>query len=122
MRYSLTHKQQSRQSILNAGSRLFRGRGCHGVGVDAVMAGAGLTPGGFYSHFASKEDLFAEAIASTASTLGQGVPEMGLDYLVRAYLSRSHRDGMVEGCLFAALTPDVARAGEPVKQCSLSGC
>ncbi|HNH84664.1 MAG TPA: helix-turn-helix domain-containing protein, partial [Acidobacteriota bacterium] len=65
MRYPANRKEESRQKILQAAARLFREHGYNGVGVDAVMAEAGLTPGGFYAHFPSKEALFAEALASS---------------------------------------------------------
>ena len=64
MRYPKEQKAETRGRILNAAARLFRESGYDGVGVDAIMNEAGLTAGGFYSHFSSKETLFAEAMAT----------------------------------------------------------
>lgn len=118
MRYSPEHKQQTRQKILEAAGRLFREKGYNGVGVDAIMAEVGLTAGGFYAHFSSKEALFVEAVATALKTRAnslssnfQGQDEsVWLHTLINSYLSRSHRDLQAEGCPFPALTPDIARS------------
>src|SRR3954447_25446538 len=65
MRYSSEHKKQTRRRILDAAAILFRRHGIDGVGVDAIMREAGLTHGGFYGHFASKEELAGEVFADT---------------------------------------------------------
>ena len=62
MRYPKEQKAETRKRILGAAARLFRERGYEGIGVDAIMKEVGLTAGGFYAHFDSKETLFAEAI------------------------------------------------------------
>ena len=62
MRYPKDHIQKTRQAILDAAGRGFRRLGFHGGGVDAVMAEAGLTAGGFYAHFKNKDALFSEFI------------------------------------------------------------
>ncbi len=119
MRYASDHKGRTRQRILTAAARRFREKGFGGAGVDDVMAGAGLTAGGFYSHFDSKEALLAETLATgsgrTAERLLAGLDEVeGVDWMrevVRRYLNRTHRDEVAEGCALPALTADVARQG-----------
>lgn len=124
MRYPKEQKAETRGRILTAAARLFRESGYDGVGVDAIMREAGLTPGGFYSHFASKEALFAEAMTtaldpgktlsrSRSSSVGVTDP---LASLIKGYLSRTHRDTVGEGCPLPALTSDVARKGDPTRE------
>lgn len=123
MRYPSAHKEKTREKILATASRLFREKGYNGVGVDALMAEAGLTAGGFYSHFPSKEALFSEAIAHTLqariSELKPDRPDQpsatGLQSVIKAYLSRTHRDMAADGCPLPSLTPDVIRGSESVR-------
>ena len=68
MRYPREHKAETHSKIVKAAARLFRERGYDGVGVDAIMNEVGLTAGGFYAHFGSKEALFAEAIGAALET------------------------------------------------------
>jgi TetR/AcrR family transcriptional repressor of nem operon len=74
VRYSKKHKQETRDKIVQAAARLFRANGYDGVGVDRIMEEVGLTAGGFYSHFPSKEALFAEAVAAAlgSSAISEG--------------------------------------------------
>ncbi|MBI3629920.1 MAG: TetR/AcrR family transcriptional regulator [Candidatus Rokubacteria bacterium] len=119
MRYAANHKERTHARIVEAASRLFKQGGYGGVGVDSVMKAAGLTPGGFYAHFRSKDVLLAEtlplALRRMRNWLFRGLEgERGLSWLrvvVRRYLSRTHRDAVAEGCPMPALTPEVARAG-----------
>lgn len=124
MRYPDDHKAETHKRIVRAAARLFRERGYDGVGVDAIMSEAGLTAGGFYAHFRSKEALFDEAIAEAlgrggALTTAKAHSESGsadgltpLRLLVNSYLSRQHRDMVADGCPLPSLTPDVARSSE----------
>jgi TetR/AcrR family transcriptional regulator, transcriptional repressor for nem operon len=124
MRYSTEHKEQTRKRILEAAARLFRERGYNGVGVDAVMAEVGLTAGGFYSHFASKEELFSEAVSNVLETRNSSLSKISSDQdgliwlrnLINIYLSRSHRDMVGEGCPLPALTPDIARCSQETRE------
>lgn len=85
---------------------MFRESGYDGVGLDAIMHEAGLTAGGFYAHFASKEVLFAEAMATALeprntlraakTSVPNGADPLGV--LIKGYLSRTHRDSVAEGC------------------------
>lgn len=112
MRYGTQHKQRTRQAILAAAARLFRARGYRAVGVDAVMAEAGLTAGGFYAHFASKDALFAEAMRGLGTSFDELLDNGGLPRLINAYLGRSHRDAPAEGCPLPVLGPECANGSE----------
>jgi TetR/AcrR family transcriptional repressor of nem operon len=124
VRYPKEQKAETRGRILKAAARLFRESGYDGVGVDAIMNEAGLTAGGFYSHFSSKETLFAEAMATAldpgntlrttkSSALSASDP---LGALIRGYLSRTHRDAVAGGCPLPALTADVARKSDSTRE------
>ena len=118
-----TRKQETRSRIVETAGRLFREKGVDGVGVDQIMREAGLTHGGFYGHFASKEELVAEACAAAtggAAEYWRGViedsaPDRGFTAFVDAYLSGSCEKSEA-GCPIALLGPDVARRGEVVRQ------
>jgi TetR/AcrR family transcriptional repressor of nem operon len=124
MRYPKEHKARTRQKIVETAAREFRAKGLDGVGVADLMAGAGLTHGGFYAHFASKDALVAEACRQaldvTVDTLAfraHSAPSGdGLRALVRAYLSRSHRDDAARGCIMPCLAGDIARAAPTTRQ------
>ena len=119
MRYAADHKKRTHAKIVEAASRLFKAGGFVGVGVDSVMKAAGLTPGGFYAHFDSKEVLLAETLPLALRRMQEWLlagleEERGLAWLravVRRYLSRTHRDAVAEGCPMPALTPDIGRVG-----------
>jgi TetR/AcrR family transcriptional repressor of nem operon len=119
MRYAADHKQHTSERILRAAGRLFRKQGYAATGVDAVMASAQLTAGGFYAHFRSKADLLAETLdAVFREGGGDRPPELsalqGPDWL-RAfslfYLSAEHRDAADRGCPIPTLAAEVARTG-----------
>jgi TetR/AcrR family transcriptional repressor of nem operon len=116
MRYDKGHKETTRQRILETAASRFRKDGIEGVGVADVMAEAGLTVGGFYSHFESKEDLVREAmnVASTGSRMrfDKRIEEGGLESWIRFYLSTGHRDHPEMGCSAAALGAELARHPE----------
>jgi TetR/AcrR family transcriptional repressor of nem operon len=124
MRYSNQHKAETRKKIIAAAARLFRERGYDGVGVDAIMNEVGLTAGGFYAHFSSKEALFAEAVTqalgagkAVRAVRGAGTdPADSLRALINGYLSRKHRDMVGEGCPLPVLTPDVARSDASTRE------
>jgi TetR/AcrR family transcriptional repressor of nem operon len=113
MRYEKGHKETTRQRILETAAARFRKDGIEGVGVADVMAEAGLTVGGFYSHFESKEELVREAmdVASGRSRLNfdKRIEEGGLESWIRFYLSTGHRDQPERGCSAAALGAELAR-------------
>ena len=118
MRYGAQHKAATRARILEAAGRTLRVGGLGGVSVEKVMAAAGLTVGGFYAHFRSKEALIGEALGSaledSARRWTAGLEEArGFDFvrgLVRRYLNRAHRDGPESGCPLAPALSELARA------------
>ena len=118
MRYKSEQKQQTRERILNAAGTVFRRMGYQAAGVDKVMAEAGLTAGGFYAHFRSKEALLAETIPYAARK-NRPLLERGLENatgtewvstFVGRYLSMLHRNHPERGCPLPALLPEVGRA------------
>ena len=128
MRVSREQAALNRERIVATASRLFREKGYDGIGVADLMKCAGLTHGGFYGHFASKEDLLAEACGqamSGAVERWRGVlaraPRHPLGALARYYLTPEHRDNPGAGCAVASLGPDVARVGEAVRQAMDAG-
>src|SRR3954451_20000276 len=122
VRVSREQAAENRQRILDVAARLFRQRGFDGIGVDAIMEAAGLTHGGFYGHFDSKAKLAEQACSAGLAkskqkwdTLAQASPEAALAEIARSYLSKRHRDDPGDGCVFAALGGEVARASDPVR-------
>lgn len=115
MKSSQTRKEENRRLILDAAARLFRERGIHGVSVAEVMQAADMTHGGFYRHFADKDDLVAHAVAAALDPLrdGRGAsPADDPSAFAASYLSAAHRDHAGAGCVYAALGPEVVR-GSP---------
>jgi TetR/AcrR family transcriptional repressor of nem operon len=116
-RVSQAQAQENRQRIVATAARLFRERGVDGVSVADVMAEVGLTHGGFYKQFASKEALVAEAVGQAFTEQGERLGTYGPagDAAARAafvddYLSAEHRDDPGPGCPSAGLGTDIARA------------
>jgi TetR/AcrR family transcriptional regulator, transcriptional repressor for nem operon len=114
MRYAKGHKDETHKHIVTIASQRFREEGIEKVGVAALMEHAGLTVGGFYSHFKSKEELVREAVGSAADeTLCRifGRTEDGdkisLRRVLELYLSVDHRDGASTGCVVAALASEL---------------
>ena len=123
MKVSREQAAQNRDRIVEAAAQLFRERGFAGIGVADLMKEAGLTHGGFYGHFSSKEDLMREAsvralTGSVAlwSTLAERAPRDPLAAIAGVYLTSRHRDNPGAGCLLAALGSDLARQGPPVRR------
>jgi TetR/AcrR family transcriptional repressor of nem operon len=123
MRYSDSHKEETRKRILSVASRQVRARGPDGVSVAEVMAEAGLTHGGFYAHFKSKDALIAAAIQAAFDNRREyfrSLPEAGdgpafLDRFVDSYVSGIHRDRPERGCPIATLSSDIPRQGEAAR-------
>jgi TetR/AcrR family transcriptional repressor of nem operon len=119
MRVTREEAAANRQRIVESASLLFRTHGFDGIGVDDITKAAGLTHGGFYGHFTSKDHLAAEACAHEgadpwASSM-DAPPARRLERIVRNYLTPRHRDNRANGCLFAALGSDVVRQPKPVR-------
>lgn len=125
VKVSREKREQNRAAVIDAGSRLFRERGPEGVSVAEVMKAAGLTHGGFYGHFASKEALLAQALgaalAAAAERLRSTCAEKGLDAYASAYLSDEHLLDRGGGCALAALGGDVARQPDEVRAAFADG-
>jgi AcrR family transcriptional regulator len=120
MPYSSEHKAQTRERIVHAARRLFNRHGFEQVSIDRVMSEAGLTRGGFYHHFGSKDELYAAAVTSFTTCnpfrpnfKGAAPPEPGqlARMLVDIYLSDEVFDDIDAHCPLYALPGDVARAG-----------
>jgi len=117
MRYSLEHKAQNHEKILSTAARSFREHGGDSSGIERVMKNVGLTKGGFYRHFMSKDDLFVNAVARAFDEMGRGMVEVAksapkgqaLRAMIEQYLSTRHTNAPGMGCVFAALGPELAR-------------
>jgi len=123
MKVTREQAAQNRERIVEAAAQRFRERGFEGIGVADLMKEAGLTHGGFYGHFSSKEDLIAEASARALtrslalwSKLAQRAPSDPLAAIAGVYLTSRHRDNPGTGCLLAALGPEVSRQGPAVRR------
>src|SRR3982751_864383 len=101
MKVSREQAARNRERIVEAAAQRFRERGFEGIGVADLMKAAGLTHGGFYGHFSSKDDLIAQALAHTFAAGSSGGED--LRAYVDAYLSRRHRDDAGGGCPTASL-------------------
>ena len=117
MRYSPEHKAQNREKILTVAARSFRENGGDSSGIGTVMKKVGLTKGGFYRHFKSKDDLFVEAVARAFEETGRGMLEVarsapegqGLRAIIEHYLSPRHANSPGIGCVVSALGAEFAR-------------
>jgi len=124
MRYSLEHKAQNHEHILAVAARSFRECGGDSSGIGRVMKTVGLTKGGFYRHFQSKDDLLVAAVARAFDEMGSGMVEVArsapegqaLRAIIERYLSVRHADAPGTGCVLAALAPELARKPLAVRQ------
>jgi TetR/AcrR family transcriptional regulator, transcriptional repressor for nem operon len=117
MRYDAEHKEQTRRKVLGEAAAAIRKHGPDGIGVADLMAKAGLTHGGFYTHFESKDELVAESISTMfndryavfLSCVEGEESAKGLAAFVDSYLSAKHREAIQSGCPMPSLSGDVAR-------------
>src|SRR3984885_5078325 len=117
MRVTNQRKAETRERILEAAGALFRPHGIDAVGVDAIMHQAGLTHGGFYAHFASKEALVAEVSAASLARSAARWERISQEHdgrtalamIVEAYLDPVHIAASEQGCMLTTLGPEVAR-------------
>src|SRR5882672_1379423 len=117
MGYSRAEKEKTHKRIVSIASKRFRENGFAGVGIADVMKEAGLTVGGFYKHFTSRDALVAEAVGAALGTwerqvaaAASGGPPVTYASLVKEYLSETHRKHPGTGCPVAALTGDISRS------------
>ena len=119
MGHSRAEKAKTHKRIVSIASKKFREEGLAGVGIAELMKKAGLTVGGFYKHFDSRDDLVAEAVSSAfggwkrrVDAAASGGPTVSLAKLIDDYLNAAHRDDPGTGCAFSALAPEIARSGK----------
>ncbi|TDI62711.1 MAG: TetR/AcrR family transcriptional regulator [Alphaproteobacteria bacterium] len=122
MGYTPEHTQRTRQRILASARRLFKERGYEGVNIDTIMGNAGLTRGGFYAHFKSKDELFAQAISETPvldllnrHPHDSGEPDDWTRRVLEEYVGSLHRDNVGGGCPIAVHASSVTRAAPQVR-------
>jgi TetR/AcrR family transcriptional repressor of nem operon len=124
MRYRPGHKVEIHQKIVKDASRRVRAKGLTGAAVSAVMRDAGLTHGGFYKHFGSKDKLLVESLGEAfreiTSTLlhvaRQSPPGAAWKAIVKTYLNPEHCEHPEHGCPMAALAPELTRANKGMKR------
>ena len=124
MRYDPEHKERTHRRIVKGASRQLRKRGLNGPAVATLMKASGLTHGGFYKHFSSRDDLVLEAIEESLLELTQTMkdaaahsgPLEAWKAMVTTYLSLERCDRAEIGCPIAALAPDIARTAPGMKQ------
>ncbi|WP_315705292.1 MULTISPECIES: TetR/AcrR family transcriptional regulator [unclassified Bradyrhizobium] len=124
MRYSPEHKAETHARIVRKASMRLREKGAHGVGVADLMKEAGLTHGGFYAHFTSREALVVEAFTYAMDRSMEGwhkmladlAPEKRVAAIVDGYLNAQHRDDASHGCAVPALGAEIAREGPKARK------
>src|SRR5438552_4125439 len=117
MGYSKAQKTRTHKRIVSIASKRFREKGLAGFGIAELIKEAGLTVGGFYKHFESRDDLVAEAVSSAfggwkrrVEAAASGGPAVSYAKLVDEYLNEAHRDNPGTGCAFSALAAEIARS------------
>src|ERR1700741_5121410 len=122
MRHSKAEKAKTHKRIVAIASKRFRENGLTGIGIAELMKEAGLTVGGFYKHFKSRDALVAEAVGSALGTwkgqleaAASGGPSITYESLVDDYLSEEHRNHPGTGCPVSALAPDIARSDKQTR-------
>jgi len=126
MPYPAGHRDEVKAKIIDSARRLFNRHGFESVSIKQIMAGAGLTSGGFYTYFRSKSGLYAETLGSffldpewehcwEGVTVDLSATDVG-SQVVKAYLSRQHYDDVENSCPMVALPTDVSRSGNEAKR------
>lgn len=128
MKVSKEQAAQNRERVVETAAKLFREHGYNGIGVADLMKAAGLTHGGFYAKFSSKDALLAEAAAKALEVSMEDwdrvvaqQPGDPLRAVTEAYLSPLHRDQIGRGCAVAALGPELARLSDDVRDAVTAG-
>lgn len=123
MKVSRTKAEENRRAVVKEAAKLFREHGIDGVALSGIMGAVGLTQGGFYKQFGSKDDLAVEAceqaMAANIDTLNSLITSSNGDVMaaiIDRYLSPEHRSNPAVGCTIAALVADVARREGPLRQ------
>jgi TetR/AcrR family transcriptional regulator, transcriptional repressor for nem operon len=122
MRHSKDEKARTHKRIVAIASKKFREEGLVGIGIADLMKEAGLTVGGFYKHFKSRDALVAEAVGSALEmwkdqleAAASGGPPVTYESLLDNYLSEAHRNDPGTGCPVSALAPDLARSDKSTR-------
>ena len=123
-RTTIPHKEITHERIVKVAARAIRRSGYDGTGVADIMKEAGLTHGGFYAHFASREAMLAEAasragaesVAATTQIAASVPPEQALLAMISAYLSKAHLEAVDSGCPVAALGSEMPRQSSEVRR------
>src|SRR5207245_1828898 len=123
-RIASRRKEVTHERIVEAAARAIRRSGYSGTGVADIMKDAGLTHGGFYAHFPSREAMLAEAadragaegVAAVARVAAAVPPQQALQEMMRAYLSKEHIEGVETGCAVAALGSEMPRQAPEVRR------
>jgi TetR/AcrR family transcriptional regulator, transcriptional repressor for nem operon len=122
MGYSKAQKTRTHKRIVAIASKRLREKGLAGFGIAELMKEAGLTVGGFYKHFDSRDDLVAEAVTSAfggwkrrVDSAASGGTSVSLAKLIDDYLNEAHRDDPGTGCAFSALAPEIARSDKQTR-------
>ena len=116
MGYSKSDKAETHTRIVRVAAKRFRERGLEGIGVADVMKEAGVTVGGFYKHFGSRDELVVEALATAFKDLDvweERTPDMA--HLLQNYLTEAHRDAPGTGCAMGALLGDITRGSKSAR-------
>ncbi len=118
MRYSDDHKAATRKRIIDEASRRFRRDGIDATGLQALMKTLGLTHGGFYAHFSSKDELVQKALEATATRLkttcnDMAVGDQALPQFIDQYLSPAHRAAPEHGCPLPTMSAELGQHGTP---------
>ncbi|ACC75137.1 TetR family transcriptional regulator [Paraburkholderia phymatum] len=129
MRKSKAETADTRRRIVEVAAREFRANGIQTTGLADLMSAAGLSHGGFYRHFESKDQLVAEAceaglaaiIAKLEAAAGESAGKEGFDAIVDAYVSASHRDAPADGCPLAGMGSELARADDATREAAAKG-
>jgi TetR/AcrR family transcriptional repressor of nem operon len=122
MRVSRAQAEENRETVINVASRLFREHGFDGIGLKDLMKGAGLTQGGFYKQFSSKDDLAAQASRRALEgairrwSMAAATSSDPLEALIKLYLSPGHVGETADGCPLVALGSDAARQSDEVRR------
>lgn len=124
MKVSRAQAEANRERILDSAAQLFRERGVDGVGLNELMQAAGLTRGGFYGHFESKEDLVAQAsrrAIQRSREMRAKLKDQGLATWVNTYLSDAHCERVGDGCGVTGLVGDASRGGPAMREAFSEG-
>jgi len=129
MRYSESHKQETHEKLVKIAARMLREKGPDGFAVAELMNEAGLTHGGFYAHFESKEACVAEALREIFTQMGRRTqrnieglpPRHALATVIDLYVSPYHRDNLGDGCPVTSLNSDMPRQPQAVRDAFDSG-